>query len=444
MRKFLLYFLFVIFLTVNINKWYVTVGSGVRIYYNHVALLVWLGLAIPYLQGVRFLIPSGIKLLFLVKILFFGVVMLGFPTLESGFSSPALTTYVKAVVVATLEGTGLLLMLLFVVHLPSTERRTVVNLYLAAIAVTLTVTLLQGWAIYQWNIDLDRVIGAHLPFWNGSVRSMDEEVFGLASGTYYRLSGLTGDPNLNGMIFLLALPVLFFRTFERGSLIMVVMLVLLLGAILLTVSNTVILLTPPVLLMLILRYRNRSRWIKLGAGLAFAGLGVAFLIRYGAEIQETLSFKLDLDKHGTASSHVSLAIEALAVWREHPFGVGANSYPRYSPEYSVHNSYLQTLVELGPQGLLLSLSWILVCLGLCWRAREGFGYAVLVAVGALAVGANGHDFLNRFEFQLVLNLFVAIAVLNHCDLLASRRSAPAPSTGTSVPSGLSPLPTHTS
>jgi len=422
LRKFLLHSLFAVFLTANITKWYATIGSDVRIYYNHAALLLWIALAAPYLRSLRFQVPFKIKLLLLLRGLFICAVIIGIPTLQTEFEGPVLLTYVKAVVVALLEGSGLLLMLLFVTKLQPAERQTIVNLYLATIAFTLTCTLLQGWLIYYLNVDLDGVIATHLPFWNDSIPNIQDEVFGLSSGTYYRLSGLTGDPNLNGMIMLVALPLVFYKAFEHGNQVYILMLFLLIWAIVLTISNAAILISLPVLILMILRYRNRIRRIKLIFGIVILGLIALMLSKYSSEIQECIAWKLD--KHGTFSSHEDIANEALSIWHEHPWGVGANSYPRYSQEFSAHNSYLQSLVELGPLGLLLGLGWCLVGIVLCWRVRDDLGYAIMVAIGALALGALGHDVLNRYEFQMPLNLLVAIAILNHRDFLHAIKPNP--------------------
>ncbi len=422
MKNFLLYSLFAVFLTSNISKWYVSLSGNIRIYYNHLALLLWLSLAIPYLQRTRFRIPLGVRMLMLIKAVFIGTVLLAIPSLLSEIAAAELTTYIKGVVVIGFEGFSIILILLFATQLQPRERNTVVNLYLASIAVCLTYTFLQAWAIYAWNIDLDLIVSSALPFWNGTSPGIDREVFGLASGTYYRLNGLTGDPNLNGITFLVALPVVFARTFEEGSPTMAALLLLIVSAIVLTVSNTAVLLMPPVLLLLSLRYGQRSRLLALTAGCIFAGVCLFFLIKYGAEVEETLHFKLD--QEGTTSSHMNLAADALSIWRAHPFGVGVNSYPRYSADYSAHNSYLQTLVELGPLGLLVSVGWVLCCLALCWRSRSGAGFATMVAVGALALSAMAHDLLHRFEFQLVLNLLVAFAVLNRRDKALNAASGP--------------------
>lgn len=423
MRIFLLYTLFFVFLTTNISKWYATLGSDVRVYYNHIIILLWMAVAIPYLSNLRYRMPSGIKLLLLLKGLFIFAVILGVPTLDSWSEASARVTYLKAIAVALLEGTGVIIILHFVTQLSAKERRTVVNLYLAALSAHITYTLLQGWLAYKWGIDIDTVISTNLPLWNGPVLSIKDEGFGLTSGTYFRLTGLTGDPNLNGMIMLIGLPILFYRSFERRNLGLVILLFALIGAIALTVSNTVILLSIPVVALMILRFRKRSRWIQVCASVLFVTLTVYFFTVYGKEIQETLSFKLD--KNGTTLSHISLASEAFSVWRQHPFGVGANSYPRYSTEFSVHNSYLQCLVELGPLGLFFCLSWCVTCLHLSWNSRADAGYATMVAVGALILGSMGHDMLNRYEFQLILNLLVAIAILEH--RASMRTNLPTPS-----------------
>lgn len=437
MKKILIYSLFPVFLASNITKWYISVGD-IRIYYAHLALLCWFSMAIPCMLRLGFRIPRGIKTLMLLKYIYIAVVLLAIPSIFSEVGRPEFYTYIKGILVTGFEGLSIILMLVFATQLKTGERNTVVNLYLASITICIGYTFLQALAIYGHGVDLDIVVASHLPFWNGQTPGIAREVFGLASGTYYRFNGFAGDPNLNGMTFLVATPIVFLRAVEKRSLLLGALFLVFVGTIVLTVSNTAILLTLPVLLLLSLKYWQRSRWVVITMGCVFAALGIIFTVRYGADFKETLQWKFKLAEGGTASSHLDIGREALSIWFHHPLGIGINSYPRYSSSYSAHDSYLQTLVELGPLGLAACIGWVLYCLVKCSQARENIGFVTALSVGALALGAVGHDLLNRFEFQLAINLLVAFVILNHQDRI--RRNAVSPMYA-DEPVGLSSRPT---
>lgn len=415
MKTLLLRLLLLVLLCANVSKWYVSNGAGFRLYYHHLALLAWLALGLPYLLGVRRLqVPWGLKLLLLFVGLRVAAVIQAVPVLLPSWHSPEAITYFKAVAVSGLEAFGIIVILLFATRLNPGERHQALRGFLAVICVCLAYTFLQAWAIYVHRVDLDVLIAHRLPFWDRESPGIVRQVFGLASGTYYRLTGLTGDPNLNGTVFLVALPFVFYRAVHQRSLRLGALVVILAFAVLLTVSNTAILLALPILILMCLRHWAHTRWLVLAAT-AVAILAASFLLqRHGAAIEETINFKL-ATRDGTASSHFAIARQALEVWWRHPFGVGANSYPLYSAEYSAHNSYLQLLVEQGPAGLLVLLAWAGHCLNVCWRSRGGLSFATALALFGLLCASLGHDLLTRFEFQLPLNLFVAFVLLNERD-----------------------------
>jgi O-antigen ligase len=94
-----------------------------------------------------------------------------------------------------------------------------------------------------------------------------------------------------------------------------------------------------------------------------AVLGIYFVQRFGlkgALVAGTAALPLLVlgGRSGTEASvstteRIDCWIEALMIWRSHPlFGVGLGQFGEYH-YLTAHNSYLLTLAELGPPGMLL-------------------------------------------------------------------------------------------
>jgi hypothetical protein len=228
-----------------------------------------------------------------------------------------------------------------------------------------------------------------------------------------RYRGVLQDPNELALAGGVGLPLAFAlgrvpkRTLGRGALVLLTLALVMLCAVL-TRSRSGQLVFMAVVGVYFLR---RFGW----KGVLLAGTAALPLLvlggRSGAEADKSTSERMDC------------WMEALLLWKSHPFtGVGLGQFGEYH-YLTAHNSYLLTLAELGPIGMLLFSIIIYVSLkipfgvlrhipangaldtsGAAAVARP-WATALLAAFAGLAVGI----FFLSFAYHYVLWIYVGLA-----------------------------------
>jgi hypothetical protein len=397
-----------LFLTSNISKWYL--NFGVRINYYIPVLALWVVLALIVLARPRISVPQEIRNLIALKVLLGIVVGLSGLVVFSQGSAELMGTYLRGLTAYFIGVVGIVTGLLLLGTMTKEERSGVVDLYLLSIAISSVYTLLQALMAYRGELDLDLVVGSALPFAGSEPPSIEEDIWSGLGQKFYRLSGLTGDPNVSAMTFLLALPAILYRSKGRNPIPFAGLALVCVGIIAQSVSGTVIPLTIVMIGILARKARHGGRLI---AALLVGGIGLGVLylaLNWSGLMLEFVSTKFSAV--GTASEHLKIAGNAVGLWSKHPLGLGLNAFAVYSSDFSAHNSYLQRLVELGVQGLTVTFITVGYMLHVAFRHRSGFGWVAFLVIGAVAVGAMGHDLLFRFEFEFICFLWVGIAVLD--------------------------------
>lgn len=357
------------------------------------------------------MIPVGLQLLIFSKLAYLAALALSFLFLIDVSNSVAQRQFAKGFVMALIDTLIITVILLFLTKLNRLERVRVLRLYVVAVTCLMAFMVTEAFGIYILRFDINEHISKLVPLWSGSVVNMEQDVFSIEPlGMLYRLTGLTGDPNVAGVILALLLPLIFYcHTLKpRASNTVFVLSAMLL--ILSTVSNTAIVIAGLLLLVLSAHTWKRQKLLVSGIVVPLV-LGVVFAVKKESEVlNELVSFKLPAEG-GTASTHLTIAKDALEVWRQHPMGLGFNNFAVHSEDISTHNSYVQAVVELGVIGLIATLVWICTSLWLSHRSANTIGTAAVWTLVSLAIAANGHDLLFRFEFQLLANMLVAMAVV---------------------------------
>jgi hypothetical protein len=163
-----------------------------------------------------------------------------------------------------------------------------------------------------------------------------------------------------------------------------------------------------------------------------AVLGVYFVQRFGLKgmlIALTLALPLLLlggrsgaEAESSTVERIDCWIEALSIWRSHPFiGVGLGQFGEYH-YLTAHNSYLLALAELGPLGLLLFSTIVYLSAKIPFvilrRSRatidaassalvvaRPWAMALLAAFAGLGVGI----FFLSFAYHYVLWIYIGLA-----------------------------------
>lgn len=419
MKKILIGWLFLVFVTANISKWYVDLGF--RINYYVIVSLIWVTPAVLFLDCTRGGIPRGVRRLILFKAVMVATLLLNLPLVLMFSGVESWSLLFKGLTMEIINGLLIVVILLFLARLEAREREAVLGLYVAATAVCIGYCLVQAVGGYGLGVDVDSRISQYILLWSREVRTT-ENLFGLASvgATIRRLNGTASDPNLNGVILAIALPAILYQARRGHRLVWAAVVLACVGVILATFSNTAI---PVMFLMLViatLTGRRRNRWLSLGIiVLMFVGL-VALAYYQREAVRETLEYRLNPD--GTLTDHLGIAERAITLLRDHPWGIGMNNFAAYSEDLSTHNSYVRQLVELGLPGLLVMLAWLGYCLVVTVRLRTQLGWVAFSSVLALGISSMGHDLFNHFELQLAVNVLVGLACLDKEELGKNRRA----------------------
>lgn len=418
-RKLSVFGLFVVFLAMNISKWYI--DAGFRISYYIPVMGLWLLLALHSPGLSRWVNRGPITLFITLKLLLVAGLFLHFACVAvmSDLRAPGL--YAKGISVELINGGFIVALILFLTRIEFHERQTVLRMYVWAAVVTAGYSLAQAVLAYGFGLDFDAIVATYLPLWDSAPPSMRDDVFGLISRggrAYFRLTGPTGDPNINGSLLALALPALMYSGISRNKIRVGLAALFVFTIILLTVSNTAIPLAILVLVAFAVYVRRGAGTLPRTVVAMLVVAGVVLVFQQGAVIQEVLRFKLA--SGGTASSHLEIGREAIRIWLQHPLGIGLNNFSVHSDYLSTHNSYLRILVELGPLALVAMVCWIAYCAFVCFRLKTHLGFSAGCSVIVLALASIGHDIFLRFEFQLPIYLLTTIAVLQKQDLESLR------------------------
>jgi O-antigen ligase len=408
MKKLLILGLFPVFLLSFVSKWYVDLGF--RIPYYLLIAAPWCALALPGIFRRKIIVPAGLQLLIFLKCAYLAAIALSFLVLFDGPDPAARQQFTKGFVMAGVDTLIITTILLYLTKLAHPERARVLRLYLGAVACHMVFMVAEAVGMYLFEIDIDILISERIPFWSQSVVTMAQDRFYLvAIGTIYRLSGLTGDPNIAGVSLALALPVISYCYTLKPRVSFVVLALSTLLLIMSTVSNTAIPIAGMLLLALSTRYWRRQKLLVAGIAVPLAIAAIWVIKKQAEALDELVAFKLAGD--GTAYTHLTIAKDAMNLWFQHPMGLGLNNFALHSEHISSHNSYVQTVVELGVIGLTATLAWICAGLWLSYQSANAIGTAAMLTLASLAIASNGHDLLFRFEFQLIANVLVAMAIM---------------------------------
>jgi O-antigen ligase len=174
-----------------------------------------------------------------------------------------------------------------------------------------------------------------------------------------RYVGIFNDPNDLGLLFVMALPMVFYlasragflgRWFWRAGAL------LLLFGVYLTQSRG----TQLAVLLMGAVYLWQRRGLATAASLSVAGL-VGLMLLPSSRMTE-----LDVDEP-SAFGRVDAWYEGLDMFKTHPLlGVGAGNFTDYN-ELTAHNSFVLVLAETGFLGFLTWLAFVGYCFWMMWR-----------------------------------------------------------------------------
>ena len=421
MRRTQIVLLFLTFVAAFVSKWFLDIGFwGMRIRIGYYAPLLFALVVLAVIQigrqGLK--VPRPLVTLIVWKGLLLFAAALTLPAVITE-SRLGVGVVSKAMVYETVNAAGIAAVLLLASRWSPRERSQVVRLYLVAVGIAALYTAAQAVAYYgAGGLDLDEIVTQYLPFWSRDTPSINEDVWGAFNIRFYRFTGLTGDPNVNATMFLLALPIMYVVMEERFDIRIAALLAASLAIIGQSLSNSVIALAPAVLLALTWMHRRRAK-----GTVAFVLVLVVGLIAYVWQTQREIllsALTWKLNPTGTFGDHMRISREAIELWLEHPLGLGPNAFAVYSDDLNAHNTFLQVLVEYGPVGLIAVIGGTVSLLLACVRSRTTLGTGVALSLLALSASAFGHNVFTRIEFQLPLYTLGAIAIMEGRDLALAR------------------------
>jgi hypothetical protein len=413
--------LLVVLFAANVSKWQMQVGVGVSYYYA--PLLLWCLGMVLFLgrRGMR--VPREIKVLAGLKVSLLLAIALSAPWALSDPNPELTAAFARGLAVTFVNVVGIVMVLVFAGAAGQRQRDKLLDGYLGVVAFCGAYTLSQGIAAYGFGVDLDETVSGWLPLIAADAASVGEDSWSELGTVFYRLTGLAGDPNLNATVFLIALPVAFYRLREQRLLSG---LVVLLGVAIIAQSLSLTVVPVAIMVLMALYFRFGLRHPLSVLPLVIGMAGAAWLAWVYVAEPFAIMGRGRLQPGGSGSAHLRIMREAMRIWMDHPMGLGLNGFPLYSEQYSTHNSYLQKLVDLGVPGVLAALSVVLYSLRVALKRWRGFGFVAATSVVGLASVGVGHDVLNRFELEAVTLMLVALTITDDREHLETAVASESP------------------
>ncbi|MBM4194065.1 MAG: hypothetical protein FJ202_06770, partial [Gemmatimonadetes bacterium] len=234
----LLFLTFLVMLFSNITAWYFRIG--IRVGYYVVPLMLWLAAVSLHLLSSRLTVPRSISSLIVLRGLWMACIVLTAPLVLLDQSPEAFEILGKGAAEELVISIALTLMMLLVTQLDGVQRRRLLDLYLLGAALLAFLSLAQVVGPVVFGFDVDAWVSSVLRQGSRPAVSLAEDSMGILGATLFRMRGTTSDPNVNGLIFALALPVVYLRARERSAVGMTLLMVLFATVIVGTISTTMI------------------------------------------------------------------------------------------------------------------------------------------------------------------------------------------------------------
>jgi len=261
-------------------------------------------------------------------------------------------------------------------------------------------TLLFQFTTINLNIEMSRFF-----HFTGSMDEYNYDKFGLGGIVFYRSSGITGDPSIAGLIYLIGL-IICIRHFKKKGILSLILII----SIILTYSTSIMFLTMIYLSTLIFKSaRGRGVFIIIFIGTIL----IVGFVSQREMITALINYRFSLS--GSAENHLQINIKTLKILYDHPMGVGYKTFGDLYPNiYSAHNSYLQVIVETGVIGLFFFLMWLRYIFITIYKQKSEYSKTFIYILVIICLSSFAHDMIFRFEFMFSI-LFLASIILgdNH-------------------------------
>jgi len=360
---------------------------------------------------------------------FFSLAVFSASNLILPSASYSLAQFWKGITSLLADTSVLSIAMLLLVTMTAGERHKILRVLLGAVILSSLYGLVQLVAMLLAGFDIDAAIAARLPIFSGIGPGLSR----YAVGTFYRFTGLTGDPNVQAsfMIALLSygfVSWLYSRSWRAAFLLGSVSVMMIL-----TMSNSGIIGLIVSLTVASLLFAKRIRLEHLlMAGIIMLLLS-PLVFTYFDAIIHFVGNRTNLD--GSIASHLQIALQALRMWWQQTSGCGYNNfsvsfglmYPE-STGMNPHNNFISVLCELGMPGLIMLLTTLGYAIAQAFLRRNASGnYFICWCLGA-TIAACGYQTLELFYNQLFLVVVFCIAC--SADILfqlpPERQKAPLP------------------
>jgi len=396
----------ILFLAI-IEKWGFYFGFNLQFYEVVWLLLVPVGLLHLAISRDGLIAPSPLVAVLTLKIAYLGLAAVSIGCiLVDPVGDESMSFYLKGILQLSVRTVFTIVLVLVLARLSAVQRRRLLFVNLAAVTLSLIYEVAQAWLMAARNVDLDEMVGGLLlPLTGKEAQTLAPYAY----GTFYRLDGLAGDPNLQAAYMITALPFLaaFFLRKPGWIVGLLIGLYLLMLALTMSISGTVGVLASVVLLALLRLRRIRLMHVVFCVlGLIAAMLAVS---RFEDEISHLLEVRMD--PSGTTTQHLNVARQSLSIYAHHPMGVGYNNFSlawkASTSDYAdramnPHNTFLAILVESGPLALLCELATYGLMFWIAIRRRTDLGKVFACCIFGICLGALGYESLDEFYAQTFL------------------------------------------
>jgi O-antigen ligase len=278
-------------------------------------------------------------------------------------------------------------------------KKRVLDIFVIAILSSGIYGILQIFLFIFYSIDIDNIISNLIPF-----SGFELDITGSALGSFFRLSGFTGDPSVQASFSILPIILLTYFIFVEKKHSYLISYILIIISFILTMSGSGIVgLSISFFIIIISKFKSFSFSIIFKGLLFFSPIILLIYFNY-EDVQFFFNHKFQED--GTTKVHAEIAKKAFNLGLDYPlFGVGFNNfsfvYEKYygDPSYNAHNSWLNYFVETGIFGFLFKIIIFLFIIFLILKKRSNFRIYFFAGFIGLNVASLGYETLNYFYNQ---------------------------------------------
>jgi len=414
MKK-ILYGLLVLIALLSALKWFVYYSF--RINYYEILIVIFVGFYLIsnyYKTTVDFGLRKELKayLLFIWG-WFFLAILSGGNILFYPQGAEAYSFYLKGLLQLFVYFVFFTFLIFYLCSISPKKRQTLLNWFLVGVVISSIFGFTQLVLIIRYGIDIDENVSRLLSMSNNTGGFINFARY--TYGNFYRLNGITGDPNVHASYSLTALPLFLFMYLENKSIKHLILFLIVFISLILSMSVSGLVGFAFSFLILVILC---MRYIKFSYFILFSFLFIILLLFYLPYNEQVGYFlKVKTSPEGTGKSHFDIAVNSLKIGMKYPLGVGYNNFSiAYENQYGIsgynpHNTWIGYFVQMGFIGFLYQVIFSIFIIIKCFKKKTVLSQVFIASFVGICIASFGYQVLDMFFVQLFITMFFTLIML---------------------------------